>query len=94
MRAVALFNDTMAAPPPVVRNLSDEVFEARVLPNRDPAPAAREVQRRVQSAHGKRKMPARALDIAQRRPHGRPLPVDLAFERDLQRAIERSLVVH
>ena len=84
VRAVALFSDAMTAPPPVARNLSDEVFEARVFAaNR--APAAREVQ----SARGKRKMPARAhrLDsMVNTGSHGPP--VDL----DLQRAIEASLV--
>merc|ERR1711998_459236 len=53
VRAVALFSDAMMAPPPVVRNLSDEVFRART------SPAAREVQ----SAHGKRKMPVRAQKL-------------------------------
>merc|ERR1711998_715677 len=60
VRAVALFNDAMTAPPPVARNLSDELFEARVLSNRVPAarevpnahraPAAREMQSRTASA--------------------------------------------
>ena len=50
VRAVALFNDAMTAPPPVARNLSDEVFDARMFS--DQAPAAR----KAQSAHGKRKM--------------------------------------
>merc|ERR1711908_246245 len=79
VRAVALFNDAMTAPPPVVRNLSDEVFEARVLSNRPPA------AREVQIAHGKRKMPVRAQTLnSATKTKSQGLPVDL----DLQRAIE------
>ena len=51
VRAVALFSDKMAAPPPIARHLSDEVFEARVKDNQ--AAAAR-----AQTARGKAKMPA------------------------------------
>ena len=61
--------------------VSEEVFEARVLSNQ--APAAREGQ----SAHGKRKMPARAQQKRNPVKSHAPL-VDL----DLQRAIERSLI--
>jgi len=43
VRCIALFSDAMTAPPPVARNLSDEVFEARVLP-KNRQPAAHEVQ--------------------------------------------------
>merc|ERR1719263_106705 len=36
VRAIALFNDNMTAPPPIARNLSDEVFEARTTPRDAP----------------------------------------------------------
>merc|ERR1711924_565023 len=62
VRALALFSDTMTAPPAVVRNLSDEVFEARVVRPKKPvvAPAA---PRQVRNAHGKRKMPVEAQQV-------------------------------
>ena len=89
VRAVALFNETMAAPPPLVRNLSDEVFQART------APAAREA---VHGARGKRKLPPvrtqKLRDAAtERKPSERLVPVDLDFDVQLALAIEDSLAV-
>merc|ERR1711924_464303 len=79
VRALALFNDAMVDPPPLVRNLSDEVFEARVLSNRAPAAP------KVQNARGKRKMPVRA------QPHSPSShSQDLQFDQDLQLAIKMS----
>ena len=90
VRAVALFNnDAMMTPPPVVRNLSDEVFQARTAPA-----AAREVR----SAHGKRKMPmvkAQKLNtVIKSESQGRPTnhAVDLDFDLQLELAIENSLI--
>ena len=79
VRAVALFNDALTAPPPLVRNLSDECYEARmseravsgsgraaagVLSSNRGVPALREVQ----CAQGKRKAKSQGL-----------VPVDLDF---------------
>jgi len=94
VRAVALFNEAMTAPPPVVRNLSDEVFEARVMVPQNRAPAAR---REVQGAHSRRTVPVKAVrlnTVTKTKPQGRSVArslVDVPIDLDLQRAIRASL---
>ena len=84
----------MTAPPPVVRNLSDEVFEARVMVPQNRAPAAR---REVQGAHSRRTVPVKAVrlnTVTKTKPQGRSVArslLDVPIDLDLQRAIRASL---
>ena len=85
VRAVALFNDTMDRPPPLVRNLSDEVFEARVLKQPEPL-------KRAPAAYGKRKVvPVKAQKLrmpAARAQNHERIKAQPVVDLDLQRAME------
>ena len=104
VRAVALFNDAMTAPPPLARNLSDEVFEAVTAPPAPAAARAAEMQR-MNANNGKRKMPAYREDLQLERHydlhrhyeglgHGFGLPMnDLSEDLQIELAIENSLLM-
>lgn len=92
VRAVALFNDAITVPPPVARNLSDEVFEARMAP-----PPAR---KRARDAAGSSTDHAKALhhheeDESDEDWEVVPVRVDdgLDFDTQFALAMENSLEV-